>query len=238
MLKKLIYIFLIALLATPVVAQHDDANVESEDDGAPPRRGYRYSAYFDVCAPHIFFNPANARSFDGIAAVTGGFNFRIVKGFSLGPYARYVGYNIYNPLYGSKGNPLSTTINVGLNLQYEVSLGERFAYIPSLNVGAGWIMYQNINKPPKDVLDAPRNTLYDWGITIQQNNGFYYWAKRNKRIAIGIVVGINYFSHEFSLRDTGLDKDPELYGRSDKGPTINLNFGLGFITNIGRISGM
>jgi len=235
MVKKLIYFLLSGMLALPAAAQYD-SNVE-EDDGAPPKRGYRYNLTFDVAAPHIFFNPANARAFDGIALVNANFNFKIVKGFSIGPYLRYVGFNVYNPTMGLS-NPLSTTLSAGLNMSYVVPLGERFAYIPSVNAGVGWIMYQNVNKPPKDVNDSPRNTIYDWGVTVQQNNGFYYYVKRNQRIGIGLIVGLNYFSHEFNLRDTGLDKDEQLYTRSDKGPTIHFNFGLGFITNISRIHGM
>lgn len=237
MSKRYLYLMLLALMPLGAMAQQYDQNTDIEEDGAPPRKGYRFNYFLDVSAPHIVFNPANAQAFDGIAMVNTAFNFRIVKGFSVGAYARYAGFNVYNAQMGMS-NPLSTTISGGLNLMYEVPIGERFAYIPTVNVGFGWIMYQHINKPPKDVNDSPRYQIYDVGVCVQNTHGFYYYAKRNKRIGIGLIVGLNYFSHEFSLKDTGMDKDSQLTPYSDQGPTLHVNVGLGFVTNLGKILGM
>lgn len=237
MTGKFLYLLIFVMLGTSAAFSQYDMNVEDDvSNDPPPRKGYRTSLALDVTAPHLFYNPANAEAFNGIASVNANYSIRLVKEFSIGAYAYYTGFNISSYKYGLS-NPLSTSLSFGIQLQYEIFIGGRFSYMPSVQAGPRWIMYQHLNKPPKDVDDSPRTTIDDWGFSIQQNNTFYYYVTNNKRVAIGATIGFNYFSHEFSKKDTGLNSTAaaDLQPYSDKGPTIHMNFGLGFITKIGVI---
>lgn len=237
MFRRILYLLFFVLgTFLSVNAQYENTVEDDVDNDPPPKNGYRFSMGMDVTAPHLFYNPANAEAFNGIASVNTNFSVRVIKDFSIGAYVYYTGFNISSYKFGVS-NPLSTSISFGIQLQYEIFMGGRFSYVPSVQAGPRWIMYQHLNKPPKDVVDQPRNTLHDWGFSVQQNNTFYYYVKNNKRIAIGATIGINYFSHEFSKEDTGLNSTAasDLGPFSDEGPSIHLNFGLGFITKIGRV---
>src|SRR5690606_26287271 len=107
-------------------------------------------------------------------------------------------------------------------------IANRFVCAPQLNIGGSWIHYARVPKP--------KNYLDDFGFNIQLNAGFYYYVRTNERIAVGLILGANYFSHQFKLADTGLEGDGDLFGYSDESPSIHLNLGLGFITKLGKIN--
>jgi len=121
------------------------------------------------------------------------------------------------------------------DIMYEVPMGERFAYIPCLNVGVGYIFYNNLLLPKKGVDHVPPKTLTDIGVIVNLNNGFYYYVKNNKRTGVGLVLGATYFSHEFNKKATGLQSDETVYNHSDKGPSINLTIGFGIISRFGKV---
>ncbi len=81
MIKKIVYLLLFVMVPVAATAQIE---IEESDDGSPPRGGYRHQLLLDICAPHIFFNAANARAFDGIISTSLTYTMKVAKGFSLG----------------------------------------------------------------------------------------------------------------------------------------------------------
>lgn len=209
-------------------------DIEDEDFSPPPRKGYRHNFMLDMGVPHYVYNPANARAFEAIGNISASYHIRLWKGLSIGPMLRFTGFNIWNPRF-NQSNPLSLTFMATFDIMYEIPMGERFAYIPSVNAGVGYIYYNNLLLPKKGKDHDPPKTLTDVGVIVNMNNSFYYYVKNNKRLGIGIVLGATYFSHEFNKKATGLQSDETIYNRSDEGPSINLTIGFGIISRFGRV---
>lgn len=226
------YISLIFFIIFPLISLAQD--VDTEDLSPAPRSGYRFDAMLDMGIPNYVYNPANASAFKAIGNVSGSFHVRVWKNLSIGPMLRFSGFNIWNPRY-NQSNPLALTFMGTIDIRYEVKMGDRFAYVPSINAGVGFIYYNNLLLPKKGEFHTPPKTLSDWGAIVNINNGFYYYVKPNKRVGVGVVLGATYFSHEFKKKDTGLISDETLYDKSDDGPCINLTIGFGIITKFGRI---
>ncbi len=224
---------------------YEDEHAEIISNAGPPLRGYRHFISGDALIPNVLANSANRAAFRGIASLNLDYRIKVFKGLQIGPNFRYTGYNIASAkINNGNKKPISTTLSFGASIAYEVIIGDRFAYIPSVNVGAGWIHYQNLDVTSKGAAAESPTTWSDWGAFVSLNNSIYYFVKRNQRIGIGVTVGASYFSHEFNLRKTGLDLDssiltPDLEGEKlekfDKGPTFSLYFGFGVITKIGEI---
>lgn len=225
-----LFLFVLFHASIPLLAQE----VEDEDFSPPPKKGYRYNFMLDMGVPHYVYNPANARAFEAIGNISASYHIKLWKGLALGPMLRFTGFNIWNPRF-NQSNPLSLTFMATFDIMYEVPMGERFAYIPALNVGVGYIYYKNLLIPKKGIDHEPSRTLTDIGAIVNLNNGFYYYVKNNKRVGVGLVLGATYFSHEFNKKATGLQSDETVYNLSDNGPSINLTIGFGIISRFGRI---
>ena len=210
-----------------------DILVDLEGDGAPPPKGYRSQFNIEVSAPHYFSNPANTQAFNGILQANVWYSVKVYKNFYLGPFAKYTGFKYYagRPY---QSNPLVTHINAGLQMSYEVKLG-RFSYIPAIFLGFGYVQYNNLSLPSKGVDDTGRNKWYDWGFAAQTNQSFYYYVTQNRKIAVGLVLGLSFNTHQFSLKQTGLTSDASISSYSDKGPTLFGNIGFALLMNFGKI---
>lgn len=224
---------------------YEDENPEVISNEAPPIKGYRHFISCDILMPNVLSNAANRRAFQGFASANLDYRIKVFKGLQIGPNFRYSGYNITSTkLNDGKNKPMNSTLSFGVSIAYEISLGERFAYIPGVGIGAAWTQYRNLDIISKGAASNSASTWTDWGAFIAVNNGFYYYVKRNQRIGIGVIVTATYFSHEFKLRKTGLDLDSSIMpvegsgvdlNKFDKGPTFALSFGFGFVTKIGEI---
>lgn len=233
-LKTGIFLFQLFIFLNVIPSLHAQELADEDDFSPPPRKGYRHNFMLDMGVPHYVYNPANARAFKAIGNISASYHIRLWKGLSIGPMLRFTGFNIWNPRF-NQSNPLSLTFMATFDIMYEVPMGERFAYIPCLNVGVGYIYYNNLLLPKKGVDHMPPKTLTDIGVIVNLNNGFYYYVKNNKRTGVGLVLGATYFSHEFNKKATGLQSDETVYNYSDKGPSINLTIGFGIISRFGRI---
>lgn len=237
---RLKHILLLLLLLLPIglMAQNMEEEEETEDVGPPPKNGYRYALLFEVHAPHLVSNPANARAFKGIAGGSLQFNVKLAKNFHLGLFARVDAFSIYASRYiidsldgvPINSNPYSITTSGGLSLGYEVRMGERFMFYPNVNAGVSWIRYSRL------ICDKYR-TLDKVDFSVNLNLGFYYYVKTNKRFGIGLILGGTYFNHQFSKTETCINKDgvDPITDYSDNGPTVHLNIGFGIITKFTKI---
>jgi len=207
--------------------------VDLEGDGPAPSKGYRSQFNIEVSAPHFFYNNANRMAFNGIIQANVWYSVKVVKNFYMGPYAKYTGFEYYAGR-NNLPSPLITQISSGLQMSYEVKLGSRFAYIPSLFTGFTYVQYNNLALPGKGVEDV-RNHLTDWAFSMQTNQSFYYYCTENRKIAVGLVLGLSFNTHEFKLKDTGLQSDASLLQFTDNGPTLYGNIGFAMLMNFGRI---
>lgn len=240
-MNRWLYIFFLSLfvgtLHAQIVNDNDDGTnvlVDLEGDGAPPVKGYRSQLNIGVSSPHYFSNAANAQAFNGIINVDLWYSIKVHKNFSMGPYLRYTGFEFYAGRV-NQSNPLVTHISSGLQMSYEIKMGDRFSYIPSVFLGFGYVQYNNLSLPAKGVGDTGRNKWYDWGFAAQTNQSFYYYCTENRKIAVGLVLGISFNTHQFSLKETGLTSDASVNAFSDKGPTLYGNIGFALLMNFGKI---
>ena len=120
-------------------------------------------------------------------------------------------------------------------MSYEVKMGSRFAYIPSVFLGFNYTRYDNLDLPSKGVHDAPRKNWVDWSFGAQTNQSFYYFVTENRKIAVGLVLGLSINSHQFKLKETGLNSDAAISSFSDVGPTLYGNIGFAMLMNFGKI---
>ncbi len=220
--------------STKTTEDGTDLLVDYEGDGPPPLHGYRSQFNIEVSAPHYFYNPANAQAFNGIIQANLWYSLKVHKNFYMGPYVRYTGFEYYAGRV-NLSNPLVTHISSGLQMSYEVKLGDRFTYTPSVFLGFGYVQYNNISLPPKGVDDTGRNTWYEWGFAAQTNQSFYYYVTQNRKIAVGLVLGLSFNTHEFKLKETGLTSDASISSFSDEGPTLFGNVGFAMLMNFGKI---
>jgi hypothetical protein len=211
-----------------------DVLVDLEGDGPAPAKGYRSQFNIEVTAPHYFFNPANSQAFNGIIQANIWYSVKVQKNFYMGPFVKYAGFEYYAGRV-NLANPLVTHINSGLQMSYEVKMGERFAYIPSLFMGFGYVQYNNLELPSKGIGDTGRNSWSDWGFAAQTNQSFYYYPTQNRKIAVGLVLGLSFNTHQFKLKETGLTSDASISGFSDNGPTLFGNIGFAMLMNFGKI---
>lgn len=232
-IQPLVFILFFNVLFMGCIQLHAQ-DMEEDDFSPPPKNGYRHNFMIDMGVPHYVYNPANARAFKAIGNISASYHIRLWKGLSIGPMLRFTGFNIWNPRF-NQSNPLSLTFMATFDIMYEVPLGERFAYIPCVNAGVGYIYYNNLLLPKKGHEHEPPKTLTDVGVIVNTNQGFYYYVRNNKRTGVGLVLGATYFSHEFNKKATGLQSDETIYNISDKGPSINLTIGFGIISRFGRI---
>lgn len=207
--------------------------VDLEGDGPPPLKGYRSQFNIEVSAPHYFYNPANVMAFNGIVQANIWYSVKVHKNFYMGPYVKYCGFEYYAGRQ-NMSNPLVTHISSGLQMSYEVKLGERFAYIPALFTGFGYVQYNNLQLPTKGADDV-RNKLTEWSFVAQTNQSFYYYCTQNRKIAVGLILGLTFDTHQFNLKQTGLTSDASISGLSDNGPTLYGNVGFGLLMNFGKI---
>ena len=217
--------------------KNEDGNeilVDLEGDGAPPTKGYRSQFNIEVSAPHYFANSANAQAFNGIIQANIWYSVKVHKNFYMGPYLRYTGFEFYAGRVNLP-NPLVTHISSGVQMSYEIKMGDRFAYIPALFLGFGYVQYTNLSLPPKGIDDIGRNKWYEWGFAAQTNQSFYYYCTENRKIAVGLVLGLSFNTHEFKLKETGLTSDASISAFSDKGPTLFGNIGFSLLMNFGKI---
>lgn len=227
--------FTVASVHSQVTTQENpDILVDLEGDGAPPAKGYRSQFNIEVSAPHYFSNPANVQAFNGIIQANIWYSVKVHKNFYMGPFAKYTGFEYYAGRV-NLSNPLVTHINAGLQMSYEVKMGARFAYIPSLFLGVGYVQYNNLELPNKGVDDPIRNNWYDWGFAAQTNQSIYYYCTENRKIAVGLVLGLSFNTHQFSLKETGLTSDASISSFSDQGPTLFGNLGFAMLMNFGKI---
>lgn len=243
-MKRLI-IFALVLVGMNAYAQNskggeepdiDDNHllIDYEDDGAPPVNGYRSQIEFHIASPHIFMNQALNRTFNGIAGVQLGYNVQITKNFKAGVYGRFSAYKYYAGRFQDI-DPLWYNAGAGINLSYHVAMGERFFYLPSVMIGASFNTYQNLVLPPKGVDDRPATHLDYWSFQAQTNQGFYYWVKQNRTIAVGLVIGFAYDSHNYRYSETKITDGGNVFAYSEQGPTLTGNIGFGVITNFGKV---
>jgi hypothetical protein len=207
--------------------------VDLEGDGPPPKNGYRSQFNVEITSPHYFYNPANAQAFNGIVQANLWYSVKVYKNFYMGPYVKYTGFEYYAGRQ-NQSNPLVTQIGSGLQMSYEVKLGERFSYIPALFTGFEYVQYNNLLIPGKGVDDV-RNKLSDWSFGALTNQSFYYYCTQNRKIAVGLVLGLGFNTHQFSLKQTGLSADASINAFSDKGPTLYGNIGFALLMNFGKI---
>lgn len=211
-----------------------DVLVDLEGDGPAPRNGYRSQFNIEVSAPHMFFNPANSQAFNGIVQANIWYSAKVYKNFYMGPYVKYSGFEYYAGRVNLP-NPLVTNISSGAVFSYEVKMGSRFTYMPSLFLGFNYTQYNNLDLPPKGAGHSPRNMLYDWSFAAQTNQSFYYYVTENRKIAVGLVLGLSFNTHQFKLKETGLDADASISSFSDTGPTLYGNIGFAMLMNFGKI---
>jgi hypothetical protein len=236
--------FLILFLAVFVSSLHAQSTKQKEDgtdvlvdlegDGPPPKNGYRSQFNIEVSAPHYFFNPANSLAFNGIVQANLWYSVKVYKNFYMGPYAKYTGFEYYAGR-NNQPNPLVTHISSGIQMSYEVKLGERFVYLPAVFLGFGYVQYNNISVPSKGVDDPVRNKWTDWGFAAQTNQSFYYYCTQNRKIAVGLVLGVSFNTHQFKLKESGLSGDAGINSASDVGPTLYGNVGFALLMNFGKI---
>lgn len=238
-MSRFLYMVFLFLLAGNLVAQikttedGTDILVDLEGDGAPPPNGYRSQFNIEVSAPHYFSNAAGNQAFNGILQANIWYSVKVYKNFYMGPYVKYTGFEYYAGT-AYKSNPLVTHIGGGLQMSYEVKFGSRFAYIPALFLGFGYVQYTNLTIPPKGVDDI-RNKWIDWGFAAQTNQSIYYYCTENRKIAVGLVLGLSFNTHQFKLKETGLNSDASISSFSDEGPTLYGNIGFALLMNFGKI---
>lgn len=220
--------------STKTTEDGTDMLVDFEGDGPPPSKGYRSQFNIEISSPHYFYNPANVQAFSGIVQANIWYGIKIHKGFYLGPYVRYTGFEYYAGRVNLP-SPIVTHISSGLQMSYEVKMGKKFTYMPSLFMGFGYVQYNNISIPPKGVDDSGRNIWTDWGFAAQTNQSFYYFPTDNRKIAVGLVLGLNFSTHQFKLKETGLMGDASINAFSDEGPTLHGNIGFAMLLNFGKI---
>lgn len=237
-MRYLFYLFFTFLSISIVNAQNTDDGtdilVDLEGDGAPPLNGYRSQFNIDVGAPHLFSNAASSQAFNGIIHLNLSYGVKLYKTFYLGPYVSYSGFEYYANIINTT-NPLLTNISSGLQMSYEVKLGARFTYNPALFFGFGYVQYNNLTLPTKGVGDPGRNTLTDWGFNARTNQSFYYYCTENRKIAVGLILGLNFNTHQFKFKETGITSDASISSFSDEGPTLYGNIGFGLLMNFGKI---
>jgi hypothetical protein len=240
-MNRFLLIFFISMMVgslhSQTTKQKEDGTdilVDYEGDGAPPAKGYRSQFNIEATAPHYFFNPANAQAFNGIVQANIWYSVKVYKNFSMGPYFRYTGFEYYAGRVNLP-NPLVTHLSSGLQMSYEVKMGSRFAYIPSVFLGFGYVRYDHLDLPSKGVADSPRNSWVDWGFAAQTNQSFYYYVTENRKIAVGLVLGLSFNTHQFKLKETGLTSDASINNFSDTGPTLYGNIGFALLMNFGKI---
>jgi hypothetical protein len=237
-MNRWLVILFLALSVGSLQAQKTDEGgnllVDYEGDGAPPPKGYRSQFNIEVSAPHYFLNSANTQAFNGIVQANIWYSAKVYKNFYMGPYFRYTGFEYYAGRVNLP-NPLVTHLSSGLQMSYEVKMGNRFSYIPALFLGFGYVRYDHLSLPAKGVADSPRNNWVDWGFAAQTNQSFYYYVTENRKIAVGLVLGISFNTHQFKLKQTGLDGDASINNFSDTGPTLYGNIGFAMLMNFGKI---
>lgn len=239
-MNRWLYIFLLFIFVGSLHAQDtklkDDGNstlVDLEGDGPPPLKGYRSQFHIEVSSPHYFLNQANSQAFNGIVQANLWYSVKVHKNFYMGPYVKYAGFEYYAGRQNTS-NPLVTHIGSGLQMSYEVKLGERFAYIPTVFMGFEYVQYNNLAIPTKGVDDI-RNKLTNWSFGAQTNQSFYYYCTQNRKIAVGMVIGLAINTHQFNLKETGLTSDASISAFSDSGPTLYGNIGFAMLMNFGKI---
>ncbi len=211
-----------------------DILVDYEGDGPAPRDGYRHQFNIEVSAPHFFYNPANMQAFNGIVQANIWYSAKVYKNFYMGPYVKYCGFEYYAGRVDLP-NPLVTNISSGAVMSYEIKMGSRFTYMPSLFLGFNYTQYNNLELPSKGVGHTPRNMISDWSFAAQTNQSFYYYVTENRKIAVGLVLGLSFNTHQFKLNETGLDADASINSFSDNGPTLYGNIGFAMLMNFGKI---
>jgi len=215
------------LFAQPIEDEEESKDIEMLlNNGPPPLRGWRYQIMADISSPHLVYNPANARAFDGIAHAQLFFGRQIVGNWHAGIYGRYTGFNTYNP--SQVGDTLyinllrNSQFGGGAYVTYQHIFEPGIAVMGSIQGGYQWIRYQNIKVNNSFI----HRDFYDW--TIQLSGGVFYYPFENRQTAVGLTIGSTYFNHRFDKEVVNFIEE-----YSSEGPSIHLNIGLSVMFYLG-----
>lgn len=226
----------ILLMSAPALQAQlpeDDEDIKEIEfainNGPPPARGYRMMLGASVHAPHILFNPANARAFDAIVGTALNVHFKVWKNVYVGTHFEYDGFVIYRPIFNQPNLTNSQFFGMG-SVKYVKIWPSGIGFIPAVRAGMGYIHYAGIFDA-----NTGTRTLNDVGFATQGEVGLYYFPFENQQAGMGLKVGGTYFSHEFKKTDMNLEGDDALTFKSDVGNTFHLSIGFSFVFNLGKM---